>query len=559
MGMSFSKVVGEEDLRKTLRKMDGRRYGAYKKLKRVVLNYDFGEAMLTRIQGDPYAPPSVIEVTVPPTSHRIPSRFFDEKCLTPLLDYLARIAYRRSLRLKERCGTGNSGYIGVPRPSPRIIRRSSVDSSGRNLIFRIFIGLPARGRRILGMKAEELLLWKIPELIRSTLSQPSLDDLEAHVNTYLDQEYVRGWLYENDYVAFIGDGSILPRESSYSVKPLKNAVPMKAPSGLRARIRLPSGRTIEGMAIPRGFIVITGGGYHGKTTLLEAIQEGVYDHVRGDGRELAVSRSKTVLVKAEDGRLIFHVDVSSFIGDLPGGGRTEDFSSYGASGSTSMAASISEAIEAGAEVLLIDEDTSATNMLYKDDVMTRIIRREPIKPLCMQGKSMVERCGIGVIAVAGASSSLISIADRVILMESYLPKDVTTSARSMAPPPPKLEEYEPPKRRVFYGVKGLRKIKVMGFKLVASYDDGGRFELDLSDNPRIVEKAQAKMIAHVIMSLRKPADPIFVDELAEHVNESFRDKGFEAFVKPVPPDLASVDGLDVVWALNRLRNSSFSQ
>lgn len=271
MEMSFSKIVGEEDLRKTLRKIDGKRYGAYKRLKGVMLDYDFGEAMLTRIQGDPYAPPSVIEITIPPSSHKISSKFFDERRLTPLIDYLARALYRISVKLREKCGTGNSGYIGVPKPSPCILRKSSADSSGRNIVFRIFVGLPARGRRILGKKAEEILLWKIPELVRSTIFQLRFDDLEAHVSTYLDQEYVRSWLYENDCIAFIGDGSILPRESSYSVKPLENAVPMRAPSELRTRIRLPSGRVVEGMAIPRGFIVITGGGYHGKTTLLEAI------------------------------------------------------------------------------------------------------------------------------------------------------------------------------------------------------------------------------------------------------------------------------------------------
>lgn len=198
-------------------------------------------------------------------------------------------------------------------------------------------------------------------------------------------------------------------------------------------------------------------------------------------------------------------------------------------------------------------------MLYKDEVMTKIIRREPIKPLCIQGRSMVEKFGIGVIAVAGASSSLVSISDKVIPMENYLPKDVSEAVRSMVPPPPKLEEYKPPRRRMFYGVRGLKKIRVAGFKLVASYEGEGRFELDLSDNPRIVERAQARMIAHVVMSLRRPADPIPVSELAERINESFKDRGFEAFVKPVPPDLASVDGLDVVWVLNRLRNSLFHQ
>ena len=557
--MSFTEVLGESDLREILKRLNGRRYGAYKRLRAKLLGYEFGEALLTRIQGDPYAPPSVIEITIPPNVHKLPNKFLDERCIIPLLDYLARLLHLHSRRLRRKCGTGNSGYLGTPKPSPCILRRSCVDISGRSLVFRLFIGLPAKGRRILGDKAREILLDKIPELVKAVIFQARVrEDLEKHISLYLDQEYIRRWLYESDALAFIGDGSILPRESSYSIKPLKTAIPIKSPPELRARIKLPSGKTISGMILPRGFITITGGGYHGKTTLLKAIQEGIYDHVKGDGREFVISRRRTILVKAEDGRLISHVDISSFIESLPGGVDTGDFSSSCASGSTSMAAAINEAIEAGAESILIDEDTSATNLLYKDEVMNRIIREEPIKPLCMQGRSIISKCGIGIIAVAGASSSLISAADRIIIMENYLPREITEQARRYAPETSMIE-YKPPRKRVFYGIRGLKKIRVSGFKLIARYENGESFELDVSNNPRIVEKGQVNFIAHVLMSLRKPSEPMYVRELIEWINSAIKDKGFEAFVKPVPPDLALVDGIDVIWVLNRLRNASFSQ
>ncbi|MCD6592071.1 MAG: ATP-binding protein, partial [Thaumarchaeota archaeon] len=233
--MSFTEVLGENDLREILKRLNGRRYGAYKRLRAKLLGYEFGEALLTRIQGDPYAPPSVIEITIPPNVHKLPNKFLDERCIIPLLDYLARLLHLHSRRLRRKCGTGNSGYLGIPKPSPCILRRSCVDISGRSLVFRLFIGLPARGRRILGDKAREILLDKIPELVRAVIFQARVrEDLEKHISLYLDQEYIRRWLYESDALAFIGDGSILPRESSYSIKPLKTAIPIKSPPELRA-------------------------------------------------------------------------------------------------------------------------------------------------------------------------------------------------------------------------------------------------------------------------------------------------------------------------------------
>jgi len=556
--MHLSKVVSEEELEKLLRKLHGKRYGAYKRLRGVVFSYDVAEATFTKIQGDPYAPPSILEITIPPSVHGLPSKFFDERSVTPFLDFIARELYLSSVKLRKKCGTGNSGYLGIPKPGPWILRRSCTEVSGRNIILRLFVGLPARGRRILGNMALEILLDKIPEIVKSTILRPDIEErIEEHVENYLDQEYLREWLYENGYAAFVADGSILPRESSYSQKPMKNAIPFKSPQELRVKVELPSGKIVTGMAMPMGFIVITGGGYHGKTTLLEAIQDGIYDHVKGDGRELVVSRRLTIAVKAEDGRIVHHVDISSFISDLPKKRSTEDFSSLDASGSSSMAASINESIEAGAEILLIDEDTSATNLLYKDEVMAKIIRREPITPLSSQGRSIIEKTGIGIIAVAGASSSLIQNANEVILMENYEPIRITEEAKQYVIEPINEAEYKPPKRRIFYGIRGLRKVKAVGFKLMAKYEDGTVFELDLSRYPRIVEKGQVALIAHALMNLKRPTKPMYVSELVKHVNKLFKERGFQAFADPVPPDLTAIDGFDLAWVLNRLHNASF--
>ncbi len=553
-------MMNIEELDKLLSKLNYRGYTAYKRLRNLTINYEVARATFTKVQSDPHAPPSIMEIVVPSSSHKFPNDFFKSESLVPFTDYLARKLYNVTSKVRRKCGTGYSCYVGIPKPGPWILKRSSVEvRDGNDLIVRIYVGLPARGRRVLGDKAKTLLLEDVPKIIRSIISLGERKrEIREHIDNYLDQEYIRKWLYENNYAFFIGDNSVLPRESSLTERPMRNSVPFRSPNSLRVSVKLPSGRLITGMAMPVGLVTVTGGGYHGKTTLLEAIQEGIYDHIEGDGREFTVSRRYTVLVKAEDGRIVSHVDISSFIDKLPSGEDTSDYTSLDSSGSTSMAASINEAIEAGAEVLLIDEDTSATNLLYKDEVMKEIVVNDPIKPFCLQARSLVSKTGVSVIAIVSASSAFINISDRIILMEKYIPRDITPNVERSNICGDELL-YKTPKKRSFHGIKDLKRVKAKGFKIVAEYYRGDSYELDLTYYPRIVEKGQVKFSAYIIEKLSNLRRPMSISELISYVNRSIRDKSFSAFVKPVPPDLTVVDGFDVVWILNRLYGSTFSQ
>ena len=547
------RIISSYELKSILHRMDGKRYNFYKKLRDFIIDYGIAKVHFTKIQGDPYAPPSILEMVISSKAHSFPYEFFRSE--VPFTDYLARELFRVTRKFSRKCGSGYSGYIGVPKPCPRILKRSCVETRDREIILRIYVGLPARGRRILGDQAKKLLLDYIPKIMNSIIGLNGREEeIREHIDHYLDQEYLREWLYENDYAFFAADNSILPRESSLSEKPLRNAVPFKSPETLRVQVKLPSGKVVSGMAVPVGVVVVTGGGYHGKTTLLEAIQEGIYNHIKGDGREYVVSRKYTVMVRAEDGRIVTNVDISSFIINPPGHTDTSKFSSLDASGSTSMAASINEVIEAGAELLLIDEDTSATNLLFKDRVMEEIIVKEPIRPLCLQVKSLVEKTGIGIVVVASASSSFLGSANKVILMEDYVPKDITSKVKKMTNTVRELE-YKLPRNRVFHGIRGLRKVKAKGYKIVAEYNDGTVFELDLAYYPRIVEKGQVKFIAQIVKKLSRPRKPLPIPRLVDYINRLIGEKGFKAFVDLIPPDLTMVDGFDVVWVLNRLYNS----
>jgi len=462
--------------------------------------------------------------------------------VTPFTDYLARKLYSSLAKVSERVGSGNSGYLGIPKLSNCILRRSSVDVKGRKLVLRFFVGLPAKGRRILGKEAEKIVYEKIPKVVRSILETRE-EDIREQIELYEDQEFLRRWIRDNRIVSFIAEGSVLPRESSFSEKPLKTGKPFRFEKSVT--VSLPSGRKVKGLAIPEGLTVITGGGYHGKTTILNSIQRGIYNHVKGDGRELVISRD-CVLVFAENGRIVNSVDVSSFISNLPTGERTDRFSTLNASGSTSMAASIIEAIELGVEVILIDEDTSATNLLYKDEIMERLVRKDPIRQLCYQVRDIIEKTGTSFVIISGASSVFLPLADKIFLVENYEPREVETVCNDAERG---VNNFKYPRRREFRGVDGLRKVKAKGYRISIDLERG-KFELDLSSNPRIVEEGQVRLIARALKKFKAFRGD--VKSVVESFNAALKEKGFEFFSNPVTPDLTEVDGKDFVWVLNRI-------
>jgi len=552
------KKVDVSELMDILRRFNGRKYSLYGKLRNVHVVSDRGTYRLIKVQGDPHAQPSIVEVILPYPRHGFPKKFLSGKNTIPFTDYITRKLHQICIRNSRKCGSGNSCYIGIPKPSPRILPRSSVEVNEKlDIILRFYVGLPAKGRRILGREAINVLCKKVPAIAKSViLLRENIEAIEGHVRNFLDQEFLREWIEKRNYMFFIGNGSILPRESSISEKPMKNSVPFKSPETLEVEVQLPSGKRVKGLAVKRGILVITGGGYHGKTTLLKAVQEGIYDHIVGDGREYVVSRKNTVYVKSEDGRIINNVDISSFISNLPTAEDTMNFSSLNASGSTSMAASIIEALEIGADVILFDEDTSATNLLYKDSLMAEIVKKEPIRPLINQLRDIVRKTNTGFVGVVSASSAPLAVADNVILMENYVPKDITENVRESLKGIVKELSFKGVRQRVFAGIRGFKKAKAKDYKIIVHYSDNLKFEIDLRNNLRIVEKGQVKTIAHLINLIAKENIHGKVADIVHYVHEVLS-KGFSNVAKPTPPDLTFVNGFDVVWVLNRLYRARF--
>ena len=437
--MSFKgeKMKNSEVLRRELIRIDGKSYKLYKDLEG---QYDFGDYILSidHVQGDPFASPSRVRVIVDQKVASFPKQFFDEKHKNiAVADYLTREFYFNINRYGERIlGSGKSGLIAISRCPQEILERTSVIIDEEKVEARFYVGFPARGRSVLAQELEKLLYGVIPKLVEKSLIYKNINaaKLINRVKLVEDQECIRAELKNRGLVAFVANGSILPRESGVSTMPLREGVPFVSPKELEVELNIKNKGTIKGMGIKKGITLIVGGGYHGKSTLLKALELGVYNHIEGDGREFVITDGSALKVRAEDGRVVTKTDISLFISNLPNGKNTVEFYSENASGSTSQAANIVEGIESGAKVLLIDEDTSATNFMMRDELMQKLVakEKEPITPFIEITRPLYEQKDISTIIVVGSSGDFFDIADSVIQMDNYEAKDVTKEARKIS-------------------------------------------------------------------------------------------------------------------------------
>ncbi|MEY8467926.1 ABC-ATPase domain-containing protein [Faecalibaculum rodentium] len=428
-----------QDLKEILRRIEGRPYPAYKDTRGT---YAFGPFLLSidHVQGDPFAAPSDVSVLVKDPgfpAEILRTRQTRIAAEDRILRFFGQALHRQSRPGK---GSGKSGKLSVTRPGQEILERTSChlyeDGSVR---VRFNIGFPANGRRILARELERILFVTLPTVVNESLIYKNYtpkmkEELQETWQLAMDQTAIRNQLKVLDLAAFVADGSILPRESGVSQKPMQEAVAFAAPESLAVEVETPFRGRIRGLGIRKGVTLIAGGGYHGKSTLLEALERGVYDHIAGDGRELVITDETAVKSRAEDGRSVQDVNISGFITNLPNGKDTVAFSTEDASGSTSQAAGLAEAIEAGTKTLLMDEDTSAANFMIRDNLMQEVVHgdQEPIIPFMDRVRELYEKDGISTILVAGSSGAFFSKADTVIQMDQYVPLDITEKAKDAA-------------------------------------------------------------------------------------------------------------------------------
>ncbi len=427
------------ELRDLLRRIDRRGYPAYKDTKGT---YQFPNYVLSidHVQGDPFAAPSKLSIRVsgrtaafPPSLYRLPCQrvaLQDE-----LTRQFGRQAGQASFQAK---GSGHSGLISLSCCGQEVLERTACALYPKtgDILLRLEGGFPANGRTINARELEKILFDLLPRCVENALLYRSLDAkrLQSIADLAEDQQFIREKLPALGLCAFVADGSVLPRESGISQRPMRGAVAFRAPEELAVTLELPHRGKLRGMGIPKGITLIVGGGYHGKSTLLKALELGVYNHIAGDGREYVITDDTAVKIRSEDGRSIQQTDISMFINDLPNGKDTVRFTTEDASGSTSQAANVVEAMEAGTSLLLMDEDTSATNFMVRDELMQRVIHRdmEPITPFLDRVRELYDRCGVSTVLVAGSSGAFFHAADHIIQMDRYVPRDITAPAKKEA-------------------------------------------------------------------------------------------------------------------------------
>ncbi|HEY8476989.1 MAG TPA: ABC-ATPase domain-containing protein [Chloroflexota bacterium] len=572
--------VSRQVLEQRLRAVDGRGYPAYKQLEGV---YEFPTFLLfiDHVQGDPFAAPSRLRVRVPqrlagfpPELYRTPVR------RVALEDFIARqfaAAIRRLVKGSR--GTGKSGLVAVDAGGQEVLERTAAVVTPDYVEVRFVAGLPAAGRRCLGREAMAMLLQEVPSVVEAALFARALDRsaMERHVAVVEDAEHLRAQLAERGLVAFVADGSVLPRESGVSPRPLRGpqVVPFESPPELRVELEAPNRGVVVGMGVPKGVTLVVGGGYHGKSTLLAALQAGVYNHVPGDGREYVVTVRDAVKVRAEDGRRVAGVDISPFITNLPLGVSTTSFSTENASGSTSQAANIVEALEIGTSLLLMDEDTCATNFMIRDERMQLLVpkEKEPITPFIDQVRNLLDEHGVSTVLVIGGSGDYFDVADTVISMEYYRPRVVTAQAKAIAaadpskrikeagfqfgpvvhraPDPASLQPYR--RARLKAGARGLEEVEF------------GYERIDLSAVEQLVDVSQTEAIADILVYALREG---YVDgrrplrEVLELVERDVDARGLDV-ISPWrgqhPGEYARPRRQEVAAALNRLRTLQVRQ
>ena len=553
------------DLRTLLRSIDRKGYPAYKSL---AGSYQFGSYVLyiDHVQGDPFASPSSLHVEISHSRAGFPAGYYQKAAgRIALQDFLTRhlSAQFEQYNFKAK-GSGKSGLLSITGCGQTVLERSACQVTRDGIIARFHVGFPAFGRTINAGELEKILFEFLPKSVENSLFYKRLEakKVESAICLAEDQEALRAILKEEKLVAFVANGAILPRKSGVSDLPMREGIAFVSPPSMERTFQLPHLGEITGMAIPQGITLIVGGGYHGKSTLLEALQMGVYNHIAGDGREFVLTDDTAIKLRAEDGRAIRNVNISMFINDLPNKKDTTDFSTPDASGSTSQAAGVIESIEAGGRLLLIDEDTSATNFMVRDDFMQRVISREkePITPFLERAVDLYRQAGVSTILVAGSSGAFFYIADRILQMDSYHPVDITENVKKLC------GQYQAPRTqapgfalpkfdRVIKAANSHHehmKVKTLGCDNILLDKDS----VDVRLVEQLTDVEQTNALAHMMRyGIERVIDGRKnLHQVVEQIYEQYERTGWEAFSGSfVPCGLARPRKQELYACFNRYR------
>ncbi|MEZ8039125.1 P-loop domain-containing protein [Vibrio sp. 10N.222.54.F12] len=546
-----------DQLTAKLKKLEKQNFRAYQQIKG---QYDFAdfELHIDHVQGDPYASSSRFRAT----------RAWS---LTGL-DWLKEKSYEYQVAARDFIARSFSEFakqevtVSIALTGQTVLDNTSVVFTEHGIEIRFRINLPADGRSILAKKAINIITFYLPKFIRrATLERElNIEAMIKHCEAVEDQDALRAQLEENNLAAFVANGSVLPRIAGNCDLPMKGAVPFLAPESLSVTLNAPNQGDVTGLGIPKGITLIVGGGFHGKSTLLNAVERSIYNHIPGDGREGIVTATDTMKIRAEDGRCVHNLNLSNYINHLPMQKDTSDFSTQDASGSTSQAAWLQESIEAGVQTLLIDEDTSATNFMIRDERMQALVSKgaEPITPLVDRIGQLRQEMDISTIVVMGGSGDYLDVADTVIQMHDYQAVDVTDKAQEVIAQHPTQRTNECETALETFVPRSLNRAALMNiltdgkFRVNAKGKESLRFGKEFADLSALEQLESTSEVNAIGWAWFQFAQtPGWSNNPAKEFSAILSDEWHVNM--PNYGDLAKPRVLDVMAALNRMRKSQF--
>ncbi|MFS1908417.1 P-loop domain-containing protein [Vibrio lentus] len=546
-----------DQLTAKLKKLEKQNFRAYQQIKG---QYDFAdfELHIDHVQGDPYASSSRFRAT----------RAWS---LTGL-GWLKEKSYEYQVAARDFIARSFSEFakqeatVSIALTGQTVLDNTSVVFTEHGIEIRFRINLPADGRSILAKKAINIITFYLPKFIRrATLERElNIEAMIKHCEAVEDQDALRAQLEENNLAAFVANGSVLPRIAGNCDLPMKGAVPFLAPESLSVTLNTPNQGDVTGLGIPKGITLIVGGGFHGKSTLLNAVERSIYNHILGDGREGIVTATDTMKIRAEDGRCVHNLNLSNYINHLPMQKDTSDFSTQDASGSTSQAAWLQESIEAGVQTLLIDEDTSATNFMIRDERMQALVSKgaEPITPLVDRIGQLREEMDISTIVVMGGSGDYLDVADTVIQMHDYQAVDVTEKAQEVIAQHPTQRTNECETALETFVPRSLNRAALMNiltdgkFRVNAKGKESLRFGKEFADLSALEQLESTSEVNAIGWAWFQFAQtPGWSNNPAKEFSAILSDEWHVNM--PNYGDLAKPRVLDVMAALNRMRKSQF--
>ncbi len=562
-----------------LKSMGGQSYPVYRQLLNLTVAYRHYSVLFQHIQGSPGASPaSLCRVDITGEYLQLPEWASTSSARTTAAeDYILRIFNKGvTVHARQNRGAEGSGSFQTVLMPQQVIKRNIVKISGDGASIAFRVSLPGSlAKKVVSEEVLQMFDHELPAIllfIKDKIAEGH--GLRRQCECVEDMLLLQDILSSKGLVAFVGDGSLLPRESGISDLPAHSpVVPFKAPRELAVDMDLPNAGKIRGMGIRPGITVLIGGGYHGKSTLLTALAKAIYPHIPGDGREQVAADKASVQVFAEDGRSIRGLDISSFLSTLPKGSDPQRFYTENASGSTSEAAAIIEYVPAGAKLLLIDEDSSATNFLYRDHLMRELIPEDPITPLSDRVRELYDSFGVSTLIIAGASSSYLGVANQVIAMREYLPVDMTARAKALnlepehrAEPPLTIADNRILSQNNFnpqYTNDRLRKNIAIRIKPLRGQEreiiEYGMDRIDVRCLTGIVDPDQITTIGYFFLlarRLRLHSEGCSPTVLAQKMIDIVDEKGLDILQPPnsAPIFFAEIRMLELAGALNRLRS-----